>query len=1078
MGRQSRVDFVVTPPPSAPPITSGFSITASSPPLSPHWIGGLSLVLQDFRINVSPQNQVTSYTGTGWNPATLVYFITATGINGFNGNISLTFTNQGHVPCVLNYGVTSSTLTVASIVNYTVNMGTCTVSPNWYPMVDIDGQSGGVHRTATAGIGLNESAPESISAPSISLGASSGSAGMNYTYTANGGASSFGHAVEYQFNWGDGTSSPWFGAPVATHAWSGTAVYTVSVQARCATDPSVVSPLSSGYTVNLTGSTTYTISGQVQQPDGSGIGGTILAARDWQNTLVTTVISDTSGNYALSLPAGSYSVTATSPFGALSPATLSYDLFGHRPGENRRLATMNFAPEIPPQDHGPERNYVPVPNTGAPTTYEFWYMGVDDDARNTSSCRVSPADGVAVQFNRPTDADRAVHGNRYFTITFTAQPTAALGHRDIICRYGNQDIVGITGITVYDGTPHIDSISPAYGIAGFVTGFTVSGSNLDDVTSVKISGNSCPGPQCLLSASVAGEITTATVPVSISIDAAALSGTYQVTVVSTMLESNPLPYTVADKPPMITNVTQTALQPGEPGTIVIYGQNFGTCPAGLPCGGARVTSCLADASTCTSTDLTGSVTSWSSSEITLTLSASATSAFTPGEYQLQVTSAGIAGQGFVSTPQTGSISNRGNFVMNSNPNVTLEVRSETSVVPELTPGNQNTTASCAWITPTPSMPSLTVKVNGGTAAGTVSYRLETLWSWNNRDVQTGLTWPETVGPAIPQSGVLSMSGDSVWTVPWPTNCGPSGNSPCFYGGWATLRWLYQAGPQQPATYQAPYVFKICGQNPTVDTALQYIDSVMPDPTKYWFAEKMALHETAVSEFCQSGRTTSPYCSKPENQGWPVLGPPAGYGILQRDPLPKTQVDLPEQIMWNWKTAVTSGKDHIDATAGQQVEAGGGAYGFWMRQVRQWKQWNDGHPNDRKSPPADVPYYANTDLILNPATSVYEPISPQAVPTCIFKFSVDQDGIAARMTIPSLHQQPFTAWFGDAILIKRFNGATADFLSWKNTGPDNDNPFWKLTPENGVSNNTVKEVCSCTGPTRNCLPSLAPKYGRK
>ena len=139
----------------------------------------------------------------------------------------------------------------------------------------------------------------------------------------SGGISSFGHAVEYQFNWGDGTSSPWFGAPVATHAWSGTAVYTVSVQARCATDPSVVSPLSSGYMVNLTGSTTYTISGQVQQPDGSGIGGTILAARDAQNTLITTVISDASGNYALSLPAGSYSVTATSPFGAFSPATLS-----------------------------------------------------------------------------------------------------------------------------------------------------------------------------------------------------------------------------------------------------------------------------------------------------------------------------------------------------------------------------------------------------------------------------------------------------------------------------------------------------------------------------------------------------------------------------------------------------------------------------------------------------------------------------------------------------------------------------------------------------------------------------------
>jgi hypothetical protein len=226
-------------------------------------------------------------------------------------------------------------------------MGTCTASPNWYTVVDIDGHNGGVHRTAMAAIGLNQSAPESITAPSISTGASSGNAGTNYTYTASAAVSSFGHPVEYQSNWGDGTTSAWLGSPVASHAWSGTTIYTVFVQARCATEHTVVSPPSGGYTVNLTGSTVYTISGQVQQPNGSGIGGTILAARDTQNTLITTVISDTSGNYALSLPAGSYTVTATSPFGAFSPATLSYDLSGHRSGQNRRLLTLNVFPEEP-----------------------------------------------------------------------------------------------------------------------------------------------------------------------------------------------------------------------------------------------------------------------------------------------------------------------------------------------------------------------------------------------------------------------------------------------------------------------------------------------------------------------------------------------------------------------------------------------------------------------------------------------------------------------------------------------------------------------------------------------------------
>ena len=456
------VDLTVSPPANVPPVTSAFSVTASAAPLPSHVLSGLALVVQDFQIVITPPIQVTNYSGNAWNPAALLYQISATGVNGFNGTINLTLTNQGQVPCASSYSAGSTTLTVAAQVSYTLNMAPgCTANPNSFPVVSIDSQSGGVHRYNGAGVGLNQSAPESISTPSISIGPSSGTVGTSYTYTASGGVSSFGHSVEYQFNWGDGSSSGWLSTPVATHAWSAATTYTVFVQARCALDHNVISSVSNAYSVNLTGAVMYTLSGQVQQPNGAGIGETILAVRDSQNALVTAVTSDDSGNYSIPLPAGMYTVTASSPYGIFNPASQMYNLTSHLPGQNRRLLTMLQAPDEDPPYYGDSRNYYNIPNSGVPQTKPFWYLGSDDNARNTSSCWVSgPTEGVTAQFNYPTDAEVAQYGPRYFTITFAAQPTAALGNRDVICRYGNQTIVGITGINVYSScVPHITAVT-------------------------------------------------------------------------------------------------------------------------------------------------------------------------------------------------------------------------------------------------------------------------------------------------------------------------------------------------------------------------------------------------------------------------------------------------------------------------------------------------------------------------------------------------------------------------------------------------------------------------------------------
>ncbi|MFA6426616.1 MAG: hypothetical protein WCW64_10625 [Phycisphaerae bacterium] len=67
------------------------------------------------------------------------------------------------------------------------------------------------------------------------------------SFTASGVASSLGHTLEYQFNWGDGSALVW-GTATQTHtfATATTVAWTtnVTVQARCAADTAVVSAVS------------------------------------------------------------------------------------------------------------------------------------------------------------------------------------------------------------------------------------------------------------------------------------------------------------------------------------------------------------------------------------------------------------------------------------------------------------------------------------------------------------------------------------------------------------------------------------------------------------------------------------------------------------------------------------------------------------------------------------------------------------------------------------------------------------------------------------------------------------------
>ena len=79
---------------------------------------------------------------------------------------------------------------------------------------------------------------ETVSAPTTPSGPASGTTGTSYSYSTGGSVSSFGHTVQYLFDWGDGTDSGWLavGTTTASHTWAAAGTYNVRAMARCATD--------------------------------------------------------------------------------------------------------------------------------------------------------------------------------------------------------------------------------------------------------------------------------------------------------------------------------------------------------------------------------------------------------------------------------------------------------------------------------------------------------------------------------------------------------------------------------------------------------------------------------------------------------------------------------------------------------------------------------------------------------------------------------------------------------------------------------------------------------------------------
>jgi hypothetical protein len=111
-----------------------------------------------------------------------------------------------------------------------------------------------------------EAIPEEVSVPTTPKGVSKGDMDTNYIFSTSS-SSNLLHSLEYQYDWGDGSTSIW-GLAKQSHVWTTAGIYQVRVMARCATHTSIVSGWSNIKSVTING-WLYTISGENEEKGGA-----------------------------------------------------------------------------------------------------------------------------------------------------------------------------------------------------------------------------------------------------------------------------------------------------------------------------------------------------------------------------------------------------------------------------------------------------------------------------------------------------------------------------------------------------------------------------------------------------------------------------------------------------------------------------------------------------------------------------------------------------------------------------------------------------------------------------------------
>ncbi len=242
------------------------------------------------------------------------------------------------LPTITSLSVTSGTAGTAVTItgnNFGASPGTVTfngtaaIPTNWIATtisttVPVGATTGNVVVTVNSyssnGVMFAVTAAETVSTPNTPAGPASGFTNAVYTYTASGSVSSYANPVQYIFYWGDGTNSGWLpsGTTAASHAWTSPGTWAVSVQARSAPNPTVVSAFSPPQSVSvISGYANLYISSDFHTYD------------SWTMSLDTNVHNNSLTLCAI-IPNGSQSCTPN--WGQTTPV-----VYGHR---------CSFAPEM------------------------------------------------------------------------------------------------------------------------------------------------------------------------------------------------------------------------------------------------------------------------------------------------------------------------------------------------------------------------------------------------------------------------------------------------------------------------------------------------------------------------------------------------------------------------------------------------------------------------------------------------------------------------------------------------------------------------------------------------------------
>ena len=458
-------------------------------------------------------------------------------------------------------------------------------------------------------------------------------------------------------------------------------------------------------------------------------------------------------------------------------------------------------------------------------------------------------------------------------------------------------------------------------------------------------------------------------------------------------------YNVPDSTlPLITSVTLNApLSPGGATTGSINGLHFGTSR-----GNGTVSVCSPGSDPCASTvDLTTpTINSWACSkdscQITFSIQASQTAI---GNYDLQVASGGTNSSGLLGTGggQQKTSSNRGTIQVSARPAVQISLNDLNGNSSIVSAGDCTKTSagSFVYISPDPNMPQLNARLvpqSGQALAGTVAWRINISF---NRKISGGSV---TDSDDFPTSGVHIQNAGDTWYIvqDFPYQV--------IRGGLATVSWTYASNPTQHQT------FCIAGTNPDNSAAKTFLVATPADYT--WFIQQLAKTESI------DVTARNVFYNQFKSDFTPLFGPPGGYGMMQLDPPPG-----PQEV-WDWRANINGGKNVV---VSKRDAATSGATDFWNRQVQQFNDWNTNHTSNPVLAPDDDPQFAQFLSIGN----------------CTF---------TSKASNLSADVHPLR----DAILIKMYNSAPQNYVSW-----DNVNGQWQFSNLNGQNFDYVSRVCSTT-----------------